>query len=115
MKPEVAVRRLVHALGFRFRLHCRKLPGSPDIVLPRHRKIIMVHGCFWHLHDGCREGRVPSTRREYWQPKLARNRARDAANLRALRGAGWSCLVMWECETKQSDALARRIKAFLGR
>src|SRR6185436_14331986 len=96
MKPELVVRRLVHELGFRFRLHRRDLPGSPDLVLPRHRKIVLVHGCFWHQHPECREGRIPGSRREYWEPKLARNVARDAANLSALQEAGWKTLVIWE-------------------
>jgi DNA mismatch endonuclease (patch repair protein) len=113
MKPEILVRSLVHELGYRFRLHRRDLPGSPDLVLPRHRKIVLVHGCFWHQHSECREGRVPSSRRDYWEPKLARNQARDAMNLAALQQAGWKCLVIWECETKDINALRDRVAAFL--
>src|SRR5947207_13027477 len=93
MAPEIAVRSLVHQLGFRFNLHSKDLPGSPDLVLKRHKKIVFVHGCFWHQHKTCREGRIPSTRRAYWVPKLARNIARDAANIATLKQAGWRCLV----------------------
>jgi DNA mismatch endonuclease (patch repair protein) len=114
MKPELVVRSLVHQLGFRFRLHRRELPGSPDLVFPRHRKIVFVHGCFWHQHSGCREGRVPNTRKEYWEPKLSRNRERDQTSLAALSQSGWSTLVVWECETKDTEALASRLRAFLG-
>lgn len=115
MAPELAVRQLVHALGFRFRLHRRDLPGRPDLVLARHRKVILVHGCFWHQHDACGEGRVPGSRREYWGPKLAGNRRRDARNLRALQDSGWDCLVVWECETEDPVKLHRRITAFMRR
>jgi len=87
-KPEMAVRRLVHGMGFRYRLHRRDLPGSPDLVLPRHRKVILVHGCFWHSHTSCRAGRVPASNTGYWVPKLRRNVERDAASQEALRLAG---------------------------
>jgi DNA mismatch endonuclease, patch repair protein len=113
MKPELLVRRLVHRLGFRFRLHRRDLPGAPDIVLPGRRKIIFVHGCFWHQHAGCREGRIPGSRREYWEPKLRRNQERDARQLHALTEAGWQCLVVWECEVKEEIDLYHRIARFL--
>src|SRR5437016_4643637 len=93
--PEMLVRRLVHALGFRFRLHVRSLPGTPDLVLPRHRKIIIVNGCFWHLHN-CPRCRIPSSQRAYWVLKLERNAARDRRTLRKLRRAGWKVLVVWE-------------------
>ncbi|MBX3433124.1 MAG: DNA mismatch endonuclease Vsr [Pirellulales bacterium] len=113
--PELVVRRIVHGLGYRYRLHGRDLPGSPDLVLPRHKKAIFVHGCFWHRHR-CPNGQsTPATRVEYWQAKFAKNTARDAANLRRLRRAGWSVLVVWECQTKasQSAALVRRLERFL--
>lgn len=111
--PEVAVRRLVHALGFRFRLHRRDLPGTPDIVLPRLRKIINVHGCFWHWHH-CRHGRVsPVRNREYWKAKRARNAARDRRTLAALRREGWGVLIIWECQLRDADRLAKRIRTFL--
>lgn len=112
-KPEMLVRRIVHALGYRYRLHVRALPGTPDIVLPRHRKIIDVRGCFWHLH-ACGTTAVPSSRRAYWLPKLTRNRERDRAAVRKLRRAGWRVLVIWECETtKGGGSLERKIRAFL--
>ena len=113
MAPEMAVRRLVHGLGFRFRLHRPDLPGRPDIVMPRHRKIVFVHGCFWHLHEGCREGRIPASRREYWEPKLNRNSARDTKHLAELEAAGWKCLVVWECETKDPSTLRGKLRQFL--
>ena len=113
MRPEMTVRKLVHGLGYRFRLHRKDLPGKPDLVLPRLRKAIFVHGCFWHQFSECREGRLPGTRLEYWKPKLERNQMRDASNLRDLRAAGWKCLVIWECETKDSEKLERRLNRFL--
>jgi len=112
-KPEIAVRRLLHAMGLRFRLHRRDLPGSPDIVLPRHRAVVLVHGCFWHQHAGCRHANVPRTRPEYWLPKLARNVQRDAEAEAALQALGWRVLVIWECEIKEEVALHARVKAFL--
>jgi DNA mismatch endonuclease (patch repair protein) len=111
--PEWAVRRLVFALGYRYRLHDKTLPGKPDLVLPRHRKAIFVHGCFWHSH-GCRASRhVPATRTHFWQEKLARNRARDQRALRALWQAGWQVLVVWECETHDPVRLRATLDAFL--
>lgn len=114
MRPEVAVRRLAHRLGYRFRLHRRDLPGTPDLVFPVRRKVIFVHGCFFHGHD-CKYGRRKiSNDPVYWGPKLARNRERDVAALSALQDSGWSTLVIWECETKDEAALAARLRAFLG-
>lgn len=112
-KPEMVVRRLLHSMGYRFRLHRRDLPGTPDVVLPRWRKAIMVHGCFWHGHQGCRLAHIPATRAEYWAPKLAANRERDARKLAALRKAGWSVAVVWECQTARPQALARRLGRFV--
>lgn len=109
-RPELAVRSLVHAMGYRFRLHDRKLPGCPDIVLPRHGKIIFVHGCFWHRHTGC--GRVPKSRRAYWVPKLEQNRARDQKNIRALKRLGWRILVVWECQIGL-PSIETKLKRFL--
>src|SRR5438477_9336664 len=97
-KPELAVRRLVHALGYRFRLHVRSLPGAPDLVFPRLRKVIFVSGCFWHRHT-CGRCRIPSTRRAYWLAKIDRNAARDRRVQRALRRLGWGVMVVWECQT----------------
>jgi DNA mismatch endonuclease, patch repair protein len=111
--PELVVRRLAHASGFRFRLHRRDLPGSPDLVFPRHRKVIFVHGCFWHQHSCALGSKKPRTRRDYWLPKLKSNVARDARNVGYLRGLGWKTLVIWECETRNPTAVAWRIQAFL--
>lgn len=111
--PEMIVRRVLHALGYRYRLHDRKLPGHPDIVLPRHRKVILVHGCFWHRHH-CPDGRkLPRSKPEYWGPKLERNRRRDATNMQQLCALGWDVLVVWECETRQRQDLALNLKRFL--
>jgi DNA mismatch endonuclease (patch repair protein) len=111
--PELLVRRLVHRLGFRFRLHRRELPGTPDIVLPRLRKIINVHGCFWHMH-ACRHGRVaPVFNASYWQQKRSRNSARDRRTGRQLRRLGWSVLTVWECQMKNAELVAKRIRRFL--
>jgi len=101
-QPEMAVRRLAHAMGFRFRLHRKDLPGSPDLVFPRLRKVVFVHGCFWHLHrdPGCRNAAIPKTRTDWWIAKLERNCQRDAAAEAALRDLGWDVLVLWECEIR---------------
>ncbi|MBX3576201.1 MAG: DNA mismatch endonuclease Vsr [Rhizobiaceae bacterium] len=116
-KPEMVVRRLVHAIGFRFRLHRKDLPGKPDLVLPRIRKAIEVRGCFWHQHPdpSCWRARVPKTRQEFWAPKLEGNAGRDRSNEAALRGLGWDILVVWECETgpARREELERRLRAFL--
>jgi DNA mismatch endonuclease Vsr len=112
-KPEMAVRRLLHAKGYRYRLHRRDLPGKPDLVFPARRKIIEVRGCFWHRHPGCRCASVPATRKEYWQTQFATNVARDERNLTALRAAGWLVHVIWECEVTH-PSLALRLIGFLG-
>ena len=113
--PEMNVRRLVHSMGYRYRLHDRSLPGTPDLVFPRFRKVINVSGCFWHLH-GCARCRIPSANRDYWTQKLQRNTARDKRVQRALRRVGWGVMVIWECQTRTScmDTLRRRITRFLG-
>ena len=109
-KPEFAVRRLVHAMGYRFRLHRRDLPGTPDLVFVRLQKVIFVRGCFWHRHE-CPAGRkYPSANPHYWQPKLERNAVRDAENMQRLDALGWSALVLWECELADRDVLAGRVK-----
>jgi len=110
--PERVVRRAVHRLGYRFRLHVRELPGTPDIVLPRHRKVVEVRGCFWHVHR-CGRCRVPATRRAYWAAKLRRTAARDAWNLRALRRLGWRVLVVWECQVTDPRRLEQIVRRFL--
>jgi DNA mismatch endonuclease (patch repair protein) len=108
--PEIAVRKALHAAGFRFRLHRRDLPGKPDIVLPKHRTAVFVHGCFWHQHEGCRNATSPGTRAEFWQAKFAANVARDARNTAALEAAGWKVVVIWECEAEKPDRLAAVIR-----
>jgi DNA mismatch endonuclease (patch repair protein) len=114
MKPEMAVRRLVHALGYRFRLHRRDLPGSPDLVFPGRRKVIFVHGCFWHQHPdaACRDARPPRSNNGYWGPKLARNQERDACAVNELKALGWDVLVLWECHIAKGD-LEMKLQAFL--
>ncbi len=111
-QPELIVRRLLHRLGYRFRLHRRDLPGTPDIVLPGRRAAIFVHGCFWHAH-GCKIGRPPKSNAEFWQAKLDRNRIRDAENEAVLVESGWRVLTVWQCETRQPDELGARMQAFL--
>lgn len=111
--PEMVVRRLVHAMGFRYRLHVATLPGKPDLVFVRLKKIIDVRGCFWHQHSGCGDGHIPKSRSEYWVPKLSRNKERDAANIRALRRLGFRVLVLWECEVCDQKRLAARLGRFL--
>lgn len=112
-KPELAVRRCVHRMGYRFRLHRRDLPGTPDLVFPSRRQIILVHGCFWHQHD-CPHGRKkPRARQDYWLPKLTRNVLRDRTVIAELIRSGWSVLVIWECEVKDLSALSARLQRFL--
>jgi DNA mismatch endonuclease (patch repair protein) len=112
-KAEMTVRSLAHSLGYRFRLHVTTLPGKPDLVFPRLKKIIFVHGCFWHRH-ACPLGRVPKSRIDFWLPKLEKNRERDEANRAALTALGWDQLVLWECQLKDRDALLERLSVFLG-
>lgn len=113
-KPEVRVRQIAHRMGLRFRLHRKDLPGKPDLVLPRHRLAVFVHGCFWHRHAGCSRASMPSTRREFWEAKFDANVARDARQQAELTSAGWRVLVVWECELKDADALETRISAAVG-
>ena len=115
MKPELAVRRLVYSLGFRFRLHRDDLPGKPDLVFAKKRKVIFVHGCFWHRHPApaCKDSRAPRSNTDYWKPKLDRNVERDAQAVDLLKAQGWSVLTIWECETKHLPNVAARINAFL--
>lgn len=116
MKPELAVRRLVHGMGYRYRLHRAGLPGKPDLVFPGRRKIVFVHGCFWHGHEDpkCLDGRMPKSNLDYWQTKLGRNKERDAANRASLIELGWQVLVVWECELKDTAAVQARLREFLG-
>ena len=112
--PELLIRRLLHGQGYRFRLHRKDLPGSPDLVFPGRRKVIFVHGCFWHGHDCRRGARTPLTNQPYWTAKIARNRARDQAALTALAALGWDSLVLWECTLRDQDTLLSRARSFLG-
>lgn len=110
-KPELAARRLLHASGLRYRLHVSNLPGKPDIVLPKHRAVVCVQGCFWHMHN-CRRGRVPSSNTSYWPQKLERNAARDSRNISALEVLGWRVFVIWECDVKHgADDVIRALGA----
>ena len=112
-KPEQTVRRWLHAQGFRFRLHPKGLPGTPDLVLPKHRLAVFVHGCFWHSHPGCNRATIPKTRREFWQNKLQRNAQRDQEAERALQDRGWRVVTVWECETRHEQMLRRVFKPLL--
>jgi len=112
-KPEMVVRRLIHGLGYRYRLHRKDLPGKPDLVFPSRRKIIEVYGCYWHMHD-CPYGRVvPKTNAEFWQAKRLSNVARDTRNIKALTEQGWKVLIIWECEIKDTNTLQKRVTHFL--
>lgn len=111
-KPEMVVRRLAHGMGFRYRLHDGKLPGQPDLVFKGRRKVIFVHGCFWHQH-GCRIYRMPKTRTDFWLPKLKSNVERDRRARRLLRKDGWNILVIWECQLRKEERLRERIRSFL--
>ncbi len=117
MKPEMLVRSLVHRMGYRYRLHAKDLPGKPDLVFRKKRKAIFVHGCFWHQHSAakCPDGRAPKSNLHYWSGKLARNVARDAHNIEALKALKWKTLVVWECEiVKSPERVAARLLRFLG-
>ncbi len=113
--PELRVRRLVHSMGFRYRLYAKDLPGRPDLVFRSRRKAIFVHGCFWHRHRGCAKTRLPKSRGRlpFWREKFAANVRRDRRNQRDLRETGWDVLVIWECETETPELLRRRVEAFL--
>jgi DNA mismatch endonuclease, patch repair protein len=114
-KPEMVVRRLTHAMGYRYRLHAARLPGRPDLVFPSRRKVIFVHGCFWHRHPDptCKLARLPKSRLDFWGPKLAGNRSRDVSNLALMEGMGWKVMVVWECEIRDPGLLRQRISSFL--
>jgi DNA mismatch endonuclease, patch repair protein len=109
-KPELVVRHLLHSMGYRFRLHRRDLPGTPDLVLPKYRLAFLVHGCFFHHHGGCRLAYVPKTRTDFWREKFSKNIERDRKVQRALRAAGWTPIVIWECETERPADLVRRFQ-----
>lgn len=112
-KPEMIVRRYLHRSGYRYRLHKKELPGTPDIVFPRLKKVIFIHGCFWHQHPGCKHADRPSSNTEYWRAKLDRNVERDAALIRALQQLGWECCIIWECQTRNPELLRQIIQAYL--
>lgn len=107
--PECAVRSMLHRLGYRFRLHSRRLPGRPDVVLPRYGTVVFVHGCFWHRHNDCPYAYMPKSRTEFWSRKFTDNIARDRRATVQLRNAGWRVLVVWECELRDLDRLSRRL------
>lgn len=110
--PELQVRRALHGMGYRYRLHAKELPGRPDIALRPRRAVIFVHGCFWHGH-GCAKGRLPTSKLDYWESKLDRNKLRDAENVAKLEAAGWRVLTLWSCETGDSDRLSGKLRSFL--
>jgi DNA mismatch endonuclease (patch repair protein) len=112
-KPELAVRSLAHRLGYRFHLHRKDLPGRPDLVFPSSRKVIFVHGCFWHQHRGCIDGRAPQSNTGYWLPKLAKNKQRDKRNRSNLARLGWRSIVIWDCQTGDLRKLERQLRGFL--
>lgn len=112
-KPEIRVRKLLHAMGYRFRLHRRDLPGKPDIVLPKYKKVVLVHGCFWHGHRGCKRATMPKTRTEFWREKIDKNKERDRKCGRQLRAKGFRTLTVWECETKNPEKLTKKLETFI--
>jgi DNA mismatch endonuclease (patch repair protein) len=112
-RPEMLVRRLVFAEGYRYRLHDRKLPGCPDLVFRGRAKVIFMHGCFWHRHEQCSLARMPKSRLDFWEPKLTANKERDARNKKLLTKEGWKVLTIWECQLKDIEQLKRTIKRFL--
>lgn len=113
--PEKAVRSLLHRMGFRFRLHNKALPGKPDICLPRYKTVIFVHGCFWHRHAKCRDGRLPKSNLGYWAPKIEKNVLRDKKRKKELKRLGWKVITIWECETKNMDLVQAKIARDLRR
>jgi len=113
-KPELVVRRLLHRYGYRFRTQLKGVPGRPDVAFPKRRKAILVHGCFWHQHQGCRHARIPATRTAFWAEKFAKNKERDARLLAQASSLGWSTLVVWECEAVEGASLRSRLLEFLG-
>lgn len=112
-KPEILVRSLLHRLGYRFRLQCRNLPGNPDIVLPKYKMAIFVHGCFWHCHKGCIDSHIPKSNTVFWKTKLEKNRKRDQQRQKELAKLGWKVHVIWECETKKVESLQKKILRIL--
>ena len=113
-KPEMVVRRALHRLGYRYRLHRKDLPGRPDLAFVAKRKVLFINGCFWHLHDGCPRANLPKTNRDFWTSKLERNRRRDYVNIASLRQLGWDVYTLWECELKDLDRAVKRVSRLLG-
>lgn len=113
-KPELRVRRVLHHGGYRYRLHNKALPGAPDIVFLGRKKVVFVHGCFWHAHEGCKVANQPKSHQSFWEAKFRNNKARDRTNEKLLLHAGWQVLIVWECETKDEDLLLERLRSFLG-
>lgn len=113
-KPELIVRQLLHRMGYRFRIHHRDLPGSPDIVFTKRKRAIFVHGCFWHQHDGCKAAHIPETGKDYWTAKFDRNKARDLRKETDIRALGWTPIIVWECETRNPNVLGERLQQLLG-
>jgi len=112
-KPEMVVRSLVHRMGYRYRLHDSKLPGKPDLVFKNRRKVVFVHGCFWHIHENCKYATMPKTRKRFWKEKLNANKKRDENNIKQLNRDGWDSMVIWECDLRKIDELGARVKDFL--
>ena len=112
-KPEITVRKLLHSMGYRIRLHKKDLPGSPDIVLPKYKTVIFVHGCFWHRHQNCKYASNPKTRREFWENKFNANKIRDQKKLKEIKNLGWKFIIIWECETRNIQSIEEKIKRFL--
>lgn len=112
-KPELFVRKIARSCGYRFRTHVSDLPGKPDLVFAKRRKVIFVHGCYWHRHPGCHLARLPKSKLRFWLPKLTQNRQRDLKNIARLRRARWGVSVIWECQLKNPTVLARRIRRFV--
>ena len=112
-KPEIKVRKILHSMGYRFRLHSKDLPGSPDIVLPKYKTVIFVHGCFWHRHENCKYASTPKTRKEFWENKFNANKIRDQKKLKEIKNLGWKFIIIWECEARNIQSIEEKIKRFL--
>lgn len=113
-QPEIVVRKMLHGLGYRFRIHYKMLIGKPDIVFTKRKKIIFIHGCFWHGHEGCKYAKLPASRTEFWADKMARNRERDTRVRLELNNQGWQTLTIWQCDLKREHGLADKLKKYLG-
>jgi DNA mismatch endonuclease (patch repair protein) len=111
--PEMKIRRLIHGMGFRYRLHVKELPGKPDLVFPSRRAVIFMHGCFWHRHEECKLARLPKSKLDFWKPKLEANKERDLLHQRQLRDLGWRVLVVWECEMIYTERISTIVRNFL--